>query len=233
MKKLVFGLISTILLAFNGIAQENSKNNYDYVGRLHNEILSELVTKNDVAKMSLPEIEAKVKTIALANKNYMERFKDAPYVSLSENDIQKGMADYPNKFANIVNKSNVSSEAKEKLNELIGYCLDNGEKMSSKELFGYIISFEDTVMKSDLKEEEKGLILSATSVARYSNQFWTVQQTVENSTSRFWHWFGDLLGGVAGGIAGSFIEPGVGTYAGAIIGAGVVSGSIKAIESSK
>lgn len=233
MKKLVFGLMSIILFTFSGNAQENSKNKYDYVGSLHNEILGELVTKYDVAKMSLPEIEEKVKIIALSNKNYTERFKDAPYVSLSEKDIQNGIADYPNKFVNIVNKSNVSEEAKEKLNELISHLLENGEQMSSKELFNYIVSFEDKVIESNLKEEEKGLILSATSVARYSNYFWTVKEPVKSSTSRFWHWFGDLLGGVAGGVAGSFIEPGVGTYAGAVIGAGVVSGSIKAIEDSK
>ena len=183
--------------------------------------------------MSLPEIEARVREIALSNDNYNTRFRGAGYHSLNEEQIRAGIADYPNGFSNVINNRAISTEAQAKLNELVGNLLQNGEKMDSKEVYAYITTFEKGVLTSKLKEDEKGLILSATSVARFSNHYWTNVAPVRETQSRFWHWFGDVLGAVAGGIAGTILEPGVGTYAGAVIGAGVVSGSIKAIEDSK
>ncbi|WP_293891492.1 hypothetical protein [Flavobacterium sp.] len=235
MKNLLFGLIATVLLSNLSFGQSaaNSKNEFDYVGKLHNEILSQLIKNNKVSEMSISEISKKVKEIALSNQNYLDKFKGVGYYELTDEDIKKGIADYPNKFASITDNAKISSGAKETLTKLIVYLFDNGEKLDSKELYNFIISFENEVNNSELKDDEKGLILSTTSIVRYSNFYWTNQQTLTNTQSRFWHWFGDAIGGLAGGLIGNAMEPGLGAYSGAVIGAGIVSGSIDAIEQGK
>ena len=221
MKKILFGLIATVMFANVCKAQENAKNQYDYIGKIHNEVILEYLKQNTQPNLSIEEILNKVKPVILNNQSYKSKFGLA-YSGLTETQIKQYMPDVANNFKNLIDNQNLSSDCKLLLNEL----MDNiSSSQNYNAIYNYVIVFENTVINSNLSNSEKQIILCSSSVARYSSFLWFVIDPKTNnshSAARF-HWW-SVLADVAGGVLGSGGGP-AGTAAGAT-GASLVSEAI-------
>ena len=92
MKKLVFGIIATVLFAFNGNAQDvlNKNNPYDYVGVQHNQVVRAYLEKYGSKKMSTEE------TLRITNSLCQEEGICGNNLTLEE--FNSGMEDFKNNF---------------------------------------------------------------------------------------------------------------------------------------
>ena len=120
MKKLVFGLIATVLFINVTFSQspENPKNDFDYLGVIHNEVLKEFFKKNNTPNMSIEEILKNIAPIILENENYSSRF-GKEYNSITVEQIKEYMPDIANNFNTLVDDQKISNEAKSYLKELL------------------------------------------------------------------------------------------------------------------
>lgn len=219
MIKLVFGLIATVFLTTFSFGQSpaNSKNSYDYIGVIHNEVITEFFKNNNTPNMSIEDILKKAEPIILANDLYKSKFGNK-YSSISAEEIKTYMPDISNNFSGLVKDANISDDAKSMLNNLLSSL--SGATDFDK-VYQDVISLEDDVIKSNLSDSEKELVLCSCSVARYSSYHWLVENpkpTFGNSLSARWRWW-TIVADVAGGILGA-----PGGIAG--IGAGAVGASL-------
>ncbi|WP_298397323.1 hypothetical protein [Flavobacterium sp.] len=200
MKKLFFGLIATVMFGFVGNAQSNSKNEYDYLGVIHNEVLSEFFKQFKTPNMSIEEILTKIKPVVLENQKYKSKF-GSKYYAITTNQVKQYMPDIANNFNTLVDDQKLSFEAKEFLKEL----LNSFEGATDfDKIYKNVISLEDRIIASKISNSEKEFVLGATSIARYSSYLWLVENpnpTFTNSLSgrfRWWSIVADIAGGVLG-----------------------------------
>jgi hypothetical protein len=232
MKKLLFGLIATVMFGFAGNAQESSKNPYDYAGKIHNDVLDVFFKKYYKPKMSFDEISQITKKLFLNNDDFIKYFGENDYskINFTKDYMNETIKDLPNQFKNIISKYSQDENLNLYLNEYIrGVLKFMNDDYPEKMVYNYVIEFEDIILKSSLNEEQKKQILISTSITRFSNYYWNNSGV----TSFKRGWLADAIGGIIGGVVGSIIEPGYGTYAGAVIGAGAASGGVEAIKESK
>ena len=210
MKKLVFGLIATVIFGLTGNAQapSNDDNPYDYIGVIHNEVITEFFKQNDTPNMSIEDILTKIRPIILKNELYKSKF-GSEYSSISPEQVKNYMPDVSNNFNTVVNDTKFSEEAKSMLNELLNSL--SGANDFDK-VYESVVSFENRVIESKLSNSEKEIVLCSSSVARYSSYLWLVENpkpTYSNSLSsrtRWWSIVADVAGGIlgsGGGIAGA------------------------------
>lgn len=224
MKKLAFGLIATVLFIGTAFSQSpaNSRNDLDYVGVIHNEVLTEFVHQNNPENMSINEILEKMKSLVLKNKNYTKRF-GSEYNGLTYEQVTENMPDIANNFNNMVNNTRYSAEAKEYLNELLN-SLSGATDFNR--VYESTVALENRVLASRLSNSEKQVVLSAGSIARYSSYLWLVENprpTFSNSLSARFRWW-SIVADVAGGILGS--GGGIAGAAAGAVGASAVSEAI-------
>ena len=200
MKNLFFSLIA---IAFSAItySQENPKNEFDYMGKIHNEVILEFIKNNSKPALSIDEVLTNVKPVILSNNTYKQKF-GSQYSNLKEEEVRKYMPDIANNFSTLVNDQKISSEAKKLLNELLGF-INNSSEYNT--IFKNVIAFEDKVLESNIVKSEKELILSSSSIARYSSYLWLVQKpkTPNDTTASRRRGFWIILADVGGGILGS------------------------------
>jgi hypothetical protein len=206
MKKLLFGLIATVMFGFVGNAQSNSKNEYDYVGKTHNEILNEFLKDYD-KNLSIQEICTKIQSIANKNQTYLS-LKEP---KIDYRFIENSKDDFTNKFKNVINNTTASSTAKNEMQSLIDYMYTlafSSSKPEYKDFYNYVLNFESKIISnSSLSASDKKLILSGTSTARFSAFLWSqkIQQTEVNSRRPWWAWaivgVADVAGAFGGGVA--------------------------------
>jgi len=185
----------------------NTRNEFDYAGVLHNQILEKFVNEVDFSGMTYEEVLKEIKTIALANKGYLSMFKKHKYVGLSVDQVNSSINDFSNEFENVVNSTELSVMAKAKLNELLSRTFKvrgNYEGYRNQ-----VIKFEEEIMGSNMSAQEKRIILSVSSIARYSGSFWSNHHAENVGGRKFFGWViasdivGGVLGGVFGGVAGA------------------------------
>ena len=227
MKNLLFAAMALVLVLFTNITfsqtPENTKNKFDYLGVIHNEVLKEFFKQNSTPNMSIEEILKKIEPIILENKNYSERF-GKEYNSITVEQIKHYMPDIANNFNSVVEDQNISSEAKLYLKELLN-SLEGATDFSK--VYQSVISFEERVSQSKLSNSEKEIILGSSSIARYSSFLWLVENpkpTFYNSLSARWRWW-TLVADIAGGILGAG-----GSIPGIAAGAAAVSAVSEAIS---
>ena len=216
MKKVIFGLIA-IAFSFFSNAQSNIKNKFDYVGKLHNEIVDTYL-KNNFSYKNSEELCKQVNEIASKNKNFISIVGSDNFKADSKT-IDFGINDFKNYFKNIINNQPMSESGKQNSQKLVNYIFEKGfstNKVSYQELFDYIVNFENGIIVSkDLTDLDKQVILSSSSVARYSLYFWdnhfkgsnNDSQTTSAQGRSWWQWV--IVGAcdVAGGIAGAAGTP--------------------------
>ncbi len=185
----------------------NPKNKFDYVGDIHNQIVSEFVTETEGLKLTNKEVLEKVESITLSNTDYVKRF-GSEYYGLTEEQVNEGIKDFPNEFENIINDLPISEEAKKIFNELVGKTFEiENSQLSYEEYKDYVLKLEDSIFKNTtLPEKEKDSILYTTSVARYSSYLWVGSNDNSTSKKHFgWVIAGDVVGGIIGGIFGGVV----------------------------
>lgn len=67
MKKVLFGQLFTFVLTFTGNAKENRANNFDFIGKIHNDIFSDFIKQTSGKRLSINEVLKLVKEIKLCN----------------------------------------------------------------------------------------------------------------------------------------------------------------------
>ena len=205
----------------------NPKNEFDFVGEIHNQIVSEFITETEGQKLTNKEVLEKVESITLSNTDYSKHF-GTEYYGLTEEQVDEGINDFSNEFENIISDLPISEESKAIFNELIGKTFEiENSQLSYEEYKDYVLQLEEKTFDNNaLPEKEKDSILYTTSVARYSSYLWVGSKDDSTSKKHFgWVIAGDVAGGIIGGIFG-----GVG---GAISGASGGSSLVHTINESK
>jgi hypothetical protein len=181
----------------------NSENPFDTAGKKHNILVSEFLKINNSKKLSVEE------TISLANDFCDAKELDGGRLTMVQ--FNYGIKDIKNNFRGVVERLDISKMGKFKLQELFNFMVQNGTKgnISIEEVTSYIVSFENSVLKNNsLNKKDKEVILSSTSVARFSTGFWYNYNSADTTgqakrTPGWLRWLivgaADVAGGVAGG----------------------------------
>lgn len=216
MKK-VFAIAMFLLSfgAFNAQAQSNPQNEFDYVGKIHNEVLLKFIQKNSGKKLSISQVLEEVKATTLANADYSARF-GTQAIQITEDQAREIAIDYPNQFKNIIGTLSITNDAKTKLNELLSI-ISNAQKNNSSytDIYNKIVAYEIKVKISDLSKIEKEIIFSASSTARYSTKMWLGETNSPNAK---------LIGIIFCDIVGAGICGSIGALFGAGIPAAIMGG---------
>lgn len=191
----------------------NDQNQYNYVGQIHNEILTSYLSiyEDDTTDVNL--IIERINEIANNNANFIA-IKDSSYCPIEDSIIISGANDFENQFSNVISNFNVSNQVKNKLSELINYFFTKANQTNVptlREVDNYFINFENEVINNNYYTlNDKRTLLSAISTARYSSCFWYYYLDVENSSMReqakrkWWQWAivgaADVLGAAIGSI---------------------------------
>ncbi|MBG6129765.1 hypothetical protein IWQ47_000933 [Aquimarina sp. EL_43] len=204
---------------------EDSKNPYNYVGEIHNEIVNAFVINHSNEKLDVDEIVAVVENLANVNQNFL-RIKDEEYTPVDSSIILKGANDFENNFHTIINSLDLSSQAKDKLVTVVDYLFDkaySSREPNLEDVQKNLIKFENDILSNKgFNELEKRTILSAISTARYSTCYWYnyygAIKVADNSITKKRKWWQWLIVGVAdvgGAIAGSAGGPATAVTTGA------------------
>jgi len=207
----VLSLMAVVLVSVNTWAQvpTNNNNPYDYVGKIHNQIVEEFLNKHSGNDLSTEEVFNITAEIAKNNPEIKSRgfkIEKADYRAFEE-----AVSDFSNDLKNIVGKMNVSNKGKTRIQTLFNYFITIGTKPTKptySEIHNYVIQFEREVIDdASLSEKDKMVILCGTSTARYSSKLWIdraeTNQTVTSDGRRWWGHVivigSDIAGGIIGG----------------------------------
>ncbi len=211
MKKVFAMAIFLLSFVVGAQAQSNPQNEFDYVGKIHNEVLSKFIQQNGGKKSSISQVIEQVKAITLANADYSTRF-GTQIPTITEAQVKEGFADYPNQFKNLIAATNISNGTKAKLNELLGIISNaQGKNSSYEEVYALIVAYEVKIKNADLPKNEKEIIFGASSVARYSSKMWIGEPNSTNGKLAVV--LADIGGGILGGVLGG---PGWGVFGAAL-----------------
>lgn len=178
MKKLVFGFVVMLMfsqVSFGQTSPANSKNSYDNVGRLHNIILEEFLSKFAGKGLTVEQICSETEKIANNNQEFLS-LKDENYKPIDVAMIKNASGDFKNNFKTVIDNSKLSAEGKLRAQELIDYIFSvgfNTQYTRYSDFYNYVVNYENKIMSnSKLTAEDKAAILSGSSTARYSIYFW-------------------------------------------------------------
>jgi len=210
MKKLVFGLIATVLFGHLSFCQEkfdasNSENEFDYIGKAHNEGLAKILEeKENLELFKKDPIRSTTKTIhqigydcngftrlvydcKLQNENGEFEFSKSPLTEETINTYNE--------------KKEISNDVKENLIQILDLLNNVDKGMDFNEFKERMIQIETRVDAYDKNDRE--FLLSMCSISRHSVMFW-MAHPFENNSARGGSVGGaaatDLGGAVAGGI---------------------------------
>lgn len=216
---LVFLLFFSSIITFD---QGNPNNKFDVIGQLHNAIVD-----NFYATVSLPIKDGK--EIVYSIDTYFAKSK--PTFSASKFLLADKQLDFARKFEAASDKYSFLIDNKYLSKEATNYYqqMDNLYQISnSSEFISNMIILESNIQNSKIIESEKGILLAAASVARYSSYYWETHSPTGGTSAKFsWGSTGkaDLKGAIEGGVAGAIIGGSVATPLGSVPGwvAGAVS----------
>lgn len=203
----------------------NPKNPYDEIGVKHNSFL--LKTKYLIADDVKDAIT--VTNHVLSSYDYDTTFSREIALAV--------IADSNNNYTEVVNKFPISDELKDVFVSIIDdiYSLGVENEVDYIKYKDIIVDYEDKILSMGLSEENKLILLSATSVLRHSLYYWNNEysgfEDDENTKAKeksVWKWifvgvvdaagaFGGAVSGVA--VGGSIGMPITGGITGGIVGA--------------
>lgn len=220
MKKVLFNLsmlfIMLVSLNVNAQTPNNKANQFDYAGRIHNEVLEKYISEHGDKSHNANEICQIIESYALQNSELVKMGETDVDCSL----VKQGVADFSNQFRNVIKSSKLSTNAKAKAQELIDYMFFLAFKEANteySEFYNFIVKYENEIINSSsFSSKDKKMLLHGSSIARYSALFWKehfneiVFKTSKNDlkTSSFvkkkwWQWAIIGVSDVAGGILGT------------------------------
>lgn len=196
----------------------NPKNKFDYVGDIHNQIVSVYVQKYGRKERPVNEICLLTQEIASENED-IQKLPDADAnIKVDCDLIKKGIEDFTNQFENIVASFDISEAAKFKLQELINYNFEISFQVEDTEYslyYNHVVEYEDSIINNDqYSKKDVKILLSASSTARYAGYYWKMELNETSLTTsaqrrKWWQWA--IIG--AADLAGAF--EGIGTAAAA------------------
>lgn len=148
----------------NGSMPGNTANQYDYLGKIHSEVLNDYLN-NYNPTIIIPIVTANVDVTA--NNNALFNTINNNYKGLKAIDVQWIISNifYP---VNIINSAPISAQGKTVLTPFISQ-LDTYENVTYKTAHDSIVAYEATVAaNTTLNPNDKRIILTTTSIARYS-----------------------------------------------------------------
>lgn len=183
-----------VLLGF-AVLEGKAQSEFDYVGKIHNEVLQEFVNQNKGKKLTISQVLASVKELTLANEDYKSRF-GTKVAEITESQVKEGMLEYTNKFAGFISKLKVSNEAKSKLTNLMTFMYKSKDtKLSYMQIKDFLLAYDAEIKASSLAQEEKNIIFQINSVAKSSSKFWLEISADNDSRAAVW---ADIGGGIFG-----------------------------------
>lgn len=142
----------------------NTANQYDYLGKIHSEVLDDYLN-NYSSTVVIPVVTANVDITA--NSNTLFNTINSNYKGLKATDVQWIISNilYP---VNIINSTSLSTQGKTVLGPFINQ-LDTYQNVTYKTAHDSIVAYEATVAaNASLNTNDKRIILTTTSIARYS-----------------------------------------------------------------
>ena len=179
------------------LSPENPANIYDFAGKIHNEILDVYLAGN-YQNNTIPQISQQIELIAAQNNNLAPSDVGAN-MPVNPVLIQEVISDPQDKLNQTILDSAMSASAKSSLSSFMNNTL-LWENHSYGEIYGDIIAYESTVIGNALfTSEDKRIILTASSIIRYSAYF-----DLERKDKDWDNSAGHRVGAVSGAVDNSF-----------------------------
>ncbi|MFV5692900.1 hypothetical protein ACM55K_12810 [Flavobacterium sp. LT1R49] len=180
------------------LTPENPANVYDLAGKLHNDLLETYLAGN-YQYSTIAQISEQVEAIAAANS-------DVAHLNLERNlpanveEIQEIINNPEAKLDEAIANSSMTTAAKSCLSGFMNAAL-LWENEAYGVIYQSIISYESSVMtNSNFSDEDKRIILTTSSIVRYSLYYDTKPPYDEDWESNV----GNRVGGVSGAIDNSY-----------------------------
>ncbi len=230
MKKLVFGLVATVMFSILGFGKSstiqidpsNSKNKYDYVGVMHNKGLESFANSYKTIKglesnkkMSFATL-INSNTLYLGQDNSINQFNSKLIESNSLLTYLKNIGSNNSSFVTAFDAINYrpSSEFKEYFIQMLNAVdgIDEKNETSLKAYIDLMKNVENNIVASNLQTNEKDILLAMASVGRYSGSYWFYKTSISNwnpnnvphtSNKQIIKW--DIAGGAGGAATGAII----------------------------
>lgn len=177
---------------------ENPANIYDLAGKLHNDILDTYLAGN-YQYTTIAEISQQIEVIAASNNDLM-LLDTGTILPTNLNLVQEIINNPQAKLDQAIVNSVMTSAAKNSLSNFMNNVL-LWENHSYEEIYHSIISYEAAVItNSTFNDEDKRIILTTSSIIRYSIYFDIVEKDKDWDNS-----VGHRVGGLSGAIDNSSI----------------------------
>ncbi|WP_369764977.1 hypothetical protein [Flavobacterium sp. WC2429] len=179
------------------LSPENPENVYDYAGKLHNELLETYLSKN-YQYSTLAQISEQVEAIVAMNSDVaLLNLETSAAVNLEE--IQAIVNNPDTKLSETIANSLMTNAAKISLGNFMNAAL-LWENEEFEAIYPSIISYESAVMNNtEFSDEDKRIILTTSSIARYSLYYDKKPPYDEDWETSV----GNRVGGVSGAIDNS------------------------------
>ena len=185
-----------LTLTMKNLSPENSANEYDLAGKLHNDILEIYLTGN-YQYTTVAEIKQQIESIVIANTSLSTLNLDAnSAVDLEE--ISEIITNPQSKLESVITNSSMASIAKLSLSNFM-HTITTFENEGYEFLYQTIVSYESSVMNDPkFTSEDKRIILTTSSVVRHSLYFEKERKDKDWDSS-----VGNRAGGISGALENS------------------------------
>lgn len=186
-----------IALRTGEVIPVNSENPYDSVGRIYNELFETYYATENLPQ-SISAIASRVEFLANANSEF-STLKTVNYHVVSTERVEYIISRSDTIVSEIIKDSDMTDSAKLSLDTFINSLLVLSAKEDSVEvLYNFVVSYEIEVLSNSmLTERDKQIILTTTSIARYST--YVANRRPKKNTDPDWIIFvGNIIGGTDG-----------------------------------
>jgi len=176
------------------LSPENPANAYDIAGKIHNDLLDVYLSCNYTFN-TIPQISQKVDSISALNNDLLILGTNLP---ANFQEIQETVDDPQTKLEHVIANSSMTNAAKICLSNYMASLL-LWETNEYSIIHQSIISFEASVVgNTQFSSEDKRIILTASSIVRYSTYYAKERKDKDWETS-----VGNRVGAVQGAVANS------------------------------
>lgn len=241
MKKVIFGLIATVLFGFICNAQRYTSKQFEIVGIEHNRMLDiayNTIKNNKLTNATKTELLPVLENEISKSKEFSE--KDIELAKVFLNNFGKEEINIDENFYSFKNSNEISKQNYVYLDKL--YKIVMNEQLSINDLINSIQKLELEIYNDSSIDNKQLLIFySGSNVAKFSSQYWErnekawIELGLSNGTTAFKKdgprrvVGADVIGGVAGAATAwmTNVVPGAGQIAyGTAIAVGAVGNSI-------
>lgn len=187
---------------FGDTLPQNSDNEYDYAGKIHNDILTAYYG-GAFFPSTIAEIAQIVDSLANLHPDFTA-IKGSSYVPVSVTRVEYLLADRDSTMARVLGSSGLSLHAKQ---FLTGFMEDLDDLIADDEDYDSIHSFITTletaiISDSLLSFNEKEVLFTTTSIARYT--VYMKRKRPKKNQDPDWDWLtANIMGGTDGAVTGT------------------------------